>query len=266
MIEIQHLTKRFGDFCAVDDISLRISEGETFALLGPNGSGKTTALKCLVGLIAPSAGRILVDRIDVWKREREARRLMSFLPQHVGFHETLTAREVLEFYCRLRKLPLDRVDRMLAHPTLNLNGSADRAVGQFSGGMIQRLGIAVALLPDAPVLILDEPTASLDPEGALRFREVLASLKQEGRTIIFSSHVLSDVNALADRVAIMVGGRMAALESVETLKNELLTNPEIHVRIEPSLEEVYLRYVHEKDAHYDAAHDDGVREPVAPAR
>lgn len=243
MIRITHLTKTFGHFVAVNDVSFDIREGETFALLGPNGSGKTTTLKCLVGLSVPTSGEILVNKLDVWKQAREAKQLMSYLPQRVSFDDGLTAREVMRFYCRLRKLSPSRIDDLLHGSRFDFNGFADKPIREFSGGMVQRLGLAVACLPDAPILILDEPTVSLDPEGAIRFREFLASLKQEGRTIIFSSHMLADVERLADRVAIMVGGKLVALESIESLREELMCHR--HVRV-VSLEDVYMRYIHEQ--------------------
>lgn len=241
MIAVRSLTKRFGNLEAVRDISFRVESGETFALLGPNGSGKTTTLKCIVGLMAPTSGQIGIGGIVGWKNRREAGRLFSYLPQRVAFHENLTAREVLAFYCRLRRLPSVRAERVLETAGFHLDGLADRPVSEFSGGMIQRLGIAVATLPDAPILILDEPTISLDPEGTIRFREFISGLKREGKSILFSSHVLFDVERLADRVAILIGGKLIAVESVGALRNGqangsrlrlLLLNPdERYVRI-----------------------------------
>lgn len=222
MIQVTHLTKTFGDFVAVDDVSFEIHEGETFALLGPNGSGKTTTLKCLVGLTVPTSGEIRVNGLDIWKQGREARRLMSYLPQRVNFHDSLTAREVMTFYGKLRKIDPHRVDEVLAGSQFHFNGFADKPVSEFSGGMIQRLGLAIAYLPNAPILILDEPTISLDPEGAIRFREFLLTLKREGKTLVFSSHMLADVEQLADRVAILVGGKLVALESIHTLREGLM--------------------------------------------
>jgi ABC-type multidrug transport system ATPase subunit len=224
MIEVKGLTKKFGNFTAVKDISFQVKAGEIFALLGPNGSGKTTLLKCITGLMLPTSGHIRINGMNVWKNSREAKSLLSYLPQRVAFCENLTAREVLEFYCRLRKLPLDRIDRVIEKFNFGFNGFANRPVSEFSGGMIQRLGIAVAFLPDTPLLLLDEPTANLDPEGAIKFRKLIATLKQEGKTILFSSHVLSDIEQLADRVAILVSGKLAAVESVEILKNVIRVN------------------------------------------
>ena len=229
MIQVKNLTKRFGDFVAVESVSLDIEQGETFALLGPNGSGKTTALKCVVGLTHPTSGQIVVGGLDVWRRAREARRLMSYLPQRVSFHDSLTAREVLEFYCRLRRIPFTRIEETLGTANFRFNGFAEKAVSEFSGGMVQRLGLAVACLPNAPVMVLDEPTISLDPEGAIQFREFLAALKREGKTILFSSHMLADVERLADRVAILVGGRVVALQSIAALRDQLMRSSRMRI-------------------------------------
>jgi ABC-type multidrug transport system ATPase subunit len=228
-IHVNNLTKKFKDFVAVNDVSFDVEAGEAFALLGPNGSGKTTTLKCMVGLTLPTSGNIAVEGFDVLRNSREAKRLMSFLPQRVSFSDQLTGREVLEFYCRLRRIPAQRVDETMNTPNFHFNGFFEKSVSQFSGGMIQRLGLAVACLPDAPVLVLDEPTVSLDPNGAIQFREFLASLKRKGKTIVFSSHMLADVEQLADRVAILVGGKLVALQSVAALRNELMRSSRMRV-------------------------------------
>jgi Cu-processing system ATP-binding protein len=230
VLEVRNLRKQFRRVVAVDEVSFQMRRGETLALLGPNGSGKSTILRCIAGLMIPTTGTISIEGAS--PASPAARRLFSYLPQRVTFPENLTAREVLEFYCRLRRLPLHRIEEVLAEA-----GIPDRPVVEFSGGMVQRLGIAVAMLADAPLLILDEPTASLDPAGAIEFREYLMSLKGRGKTIIFTSHVLSDVEALADRVAILVDGRLVAVEEIGTLRRRLSRRL--------TLEEVYLKYVHE---------------------
>lgn len=231
-IQISNLTKKFKNFVAVNNVSFDIERGETFALLGPNGSGKTTTLKCLVGLTLPTSGNITVDGLDVSRNGREAKRLMSYLPQRLSFSDQLTGREVLEFYCRLRRIAPQRIEETLASPDFHFNGFFDKPVGEFSGGMTQRLGLAVACLPDAPVLVLDEPTVSLDPNGAIQFREFLTSLKRQGKTIVFSSHVLADVEQLADRVAIMVGGRLVALQSIAALRDELMLSARMRITVD----------------------------------
>jgi len=241
VIEFRHVSKRFGGCVAVDDVTLEIQRGEAFALLGPNGSGKSTTLRCLVGLAVPTQGQILVNGLDVREHPRKTRQWMSYLPQRINFPDTLTARELLEFYGRLRKVPSVRVEELLSATRFDFNGFANKSISEFSGGMIQRLALAVACLPDAPVLVFDEPTVSLDPNGAVQFRQFLAALKKEGKTIVFASHVLSDVEQLADRVAILVEGKMVALESIENLREQLIRHCRMRVTMSgPSSRQVEL--------------------------
>lgn len=234
MIEVSGLSKSFGSFNAVDDVTFNVAAGETFALLGPNGSGKSTILKCIAGLAAPTLGSIHIDGIDARRNPKEARRNVSYMPQRVRFHECFTAREVLDFYRRLRKLPESRMDSILHNSEFDFNGYCDKYIGELSGGMVQKLGLAVTCLPDTPVMLLDEPTVSLDPRGSIAFRKFLKGLKDQGKTIVFTSHILADVEEVADRVAILVGGRIVALESIEQLRAEMSARG--------NLEEVYLRY------------------------
>ena len=233
MIQVEHFTKRYGNFTAVNDISFEVKRGEVFAFLGPNGSGKTTTMKAMVGLNVPTAGRILINGFDVHKQPKAAKRFVSYLPQRVVFPETLTAREVMQFYDRVRQLPKALADEALARA--NFNGFSDKAVSEFSGGMVQRLGLAVASMPDASILLLDEPTANLDPQGVKRFREFILEQKQKGKTIIFSTHLLTEAEQLADRVGIFVGGKLAAQESIENLRRTFLANG--------TIEDMYLHYV-----------------------
>lgn len=237
MIQVEHLIKTYGKFTAVDDVSFTVKEGEVFAFLGPNGSGKTTTLKSMVGLNIPTSGRILINNLDVQRYPKETRQFTSYLPQRVVFPENQSAREIMQFYCRLRKLPIERADEALARA--RLNGFSDKLVSEFSGGMIQRLGLAVISLPDAPILLLDEPTANLDPQGVKRFREFILNLKENGKTIIFSTHLLQEAEQLADRVGIFVSGKLVAEESIETLRQTYLASQ--------TIEDMYLHYVGEKD-------------------
>jgi ABC-type multidrug transport system ATPase subunit len=237
MIRVEHLSKRYGKFTAVTDISLDVKQGEVYALLGPNGSGKTTTLKSIVGLNVPTDGRILVNGLNTQEHPKVTRQLLSYLPQRVVFPENQTAREILQFYCRVRKLPLERATDSLAKA--RFNGFSDKPVGEFSGGMIQRLGLAVVSLPDALILVLDEPTANLDPQGVKRFREFILGQKEMGKTIIFSTHLLAEAEQLADRVGIFVGGRLVTEELVENLRQ---TYSATH-----TIEDLYLHYVGNKE-------------------
>jgi ABC-2 type transport system ATP-binding protein len=237
MIQVERLTKHYGKFTAVVDVSIIVKQGEVYALLGPNGSGKTTTLKTIVGLTIPSLGRVLINGLDTQEHPKVTRQFLSYLPQRVVFPENQTAREILTFYCRIRKLPLERAKDALQKA--RFNGFSDKPVGEFSGGMIQRLGLAVLSLADAPILVLDEPTANLDPQGVKRFREFILGQKEMGKTIIFSTHLLAEAEQLADRVGIFVGGRLVADESVENLQRTRLETQ--------TIEDLYLHYVGSKE-------------------
>ena len=219
MIRFEAFTKDFGQHRAVDSLSLTVARGEVVALLGPNGSGKTTSLKAAAGLIKPTSGRVLIGDPARAASDPDARRACSFLPQRVAFPESLTGREVVEFYGALRGLPAVRADAALQ--VAALNGASKRAVGTYSGGMVQRLGLAVAVIADAPILLLDEPTAALDPAGLEAFYALVEGLKTVGRTVLFTSHQLGDVEQLADRFAVLVEGRLAAILSREELAQRL---------------------------------------------
>jgi Cu-processing system ATP-binding protein len=237
MIYFRGFTKRFGSKIAVEGVTLTIERGEAVALLGPNGSGKTTTLKAAAGLIRPSAGEVLIGN-DPATMER-ARRQISFLPQRVAFPEALTGREVVDFYRELRGVAANRVDAALK--IASLNGSNGRAVGTYSGGMVQRLGLAVALLPSAPILLLDEPTAALDPDGLCAFYGIVEQRKRAGQTIFFTSHQLGDAERLADRFGVIVDGRLAALLSAQDMADRLSARGVLRLRLAGRSEELLER-------------------------
>lgn len=222
MIRFESFSKSFGEQHAVSDLTLAIGPGEIVAVLGPNGSGKTTSLKAAAGLIHPTRGGVTVGEARLPATEPAARRTLSFLPQKVTFPDSLTGREVLDFYRALRGVPSRRVDEALR--MASLNGASGRAVGTYSGGMTQRLGLAVAALPDTPVLLLDEPTAALDPDGLCAFYGLAVARRREGKTVLFTTHQLGDVERLADRVGILVGGRLIALLTRRELDDWLLAH------------------------------------------
>lgn len=219
MIRFERFGKTFDETVAVVDLSLEVGPGEVVALLGPNGSGKTTSLKAAAGLLRPTSGRVLVGEPGRPASEPDARRVLSFLPQKVSFPEALTGLEVVEFYRRLRHADPGRTGEVLR--LASLNGSSLRTVGTYSGGMVQRLGLAVAALPEAPVLLLDEPTAALDPAGLTAFYALVEARRASGRTVLFTSHHLGDVERLADRFAVLVEGRLAAVLGADELVRRL---------------------------------------------
>lgn len=217
MIRFEAFTKHFGSQRAVDSLSLEVEPGEAVALLGPNGSGKTTTLKAAAGLLRPTSGRVLIGGLPA--TDPDARGAISFLPQRVAFPETLTGFEALEFYRRLRGSPPQRTAEALRFASLN--GASGRPIATYSGGMVQRLGLAVAVLPNTPVLLLDEPTAALDPDGLCAFYGLTDRRRREGHTLLFTSHQLGDVERLADRFALLIEGHLAATLSRADLSDRL---------------------------------------------
>jgi Cu-processing system ATP-binding protein len=229
VITFRRFRKVFGHQVAVADLTLDVRPGETLALLGPNGSGKTTTLKAAAGLIRPTSGEVLLGEPGHPASLPSARNLVSFLPQRVTFPDTLTGRDVIEFYRELRGTPAARTDEVLRFASLN--GAAGRPVGTYSGGMLQRLGLAVAVLPQAPVFLLDEPTAALDPDGLAAFYLVVEHHVAEGRTVLFTSHQLGDVERLADRFAVLVAGRLVAVLTQRELHDRLAQRGVMRVRV-----------------------------------
>ena len=230
MIEYRAFTKRYDSRTAVDALTLLVPAGSVVALLGPNGSGKTTSIKAAAGLIRPDAGDVVLGHDRLNALDPRGRRSCSFLPQRVSFPETLTGREVVEFYRRLREAPVDAADRVLKFASLN--GAGARAVGTYSGGMVQRLGLAVATLGTTEVLLLDEPTAALDPDGLCAFYGLVEARRRAGGTVFFSSHQLGDIERLADRVAVIVAGRLVAEFTERELAARLADRGVMRVRLE----------------------------------
>jgi ABC-2 type transport system ATP-binding protein len=207
VIEIQNLSRKFGDFTAVDGLTLTIAEGEVFGLLGPNGAGKTTTIRMLAGLIGKTSGDAWVSgcRVGDPDTARKLRGLVGLMPEEAGLYPDLSAAKTLDFYGKLYGVPYGtralRVERLLT--MLDLWDRRNDRVRTFSKGMKQRLTIARALINDPPVLFLDEPTANLDPEGAKVVRDFLLQLKQEKRTILLNTHQLTEAERVCDRVGIM---------------------------------------------------------------
>jgi Cu-processing system ATP-binding protein len=229
VIRYQRFTKAYGGHAAVDGLTFDVPPGTVVALLGPNGSGKTTSIKAAAGLIRPTSGSVTVGAAGLPATEARARQSVSFLPQRVSFPDTLTGREVVEFYRRLRQAPVEAADRVLKFASLN--GAGARAVGTYSGGMVQRLGLAVASLSEADVLLLDEPTAALDPDGLCAFYGLIEARRKAGGSVFFSSHQLGDVERLADLMAVIVKGRLVAVLSERELAAKLADRGLMRVRL-----------------------------------
>jgi ABC-2 type transport system ATP-binding protein len=216
-IELNHLTKSFGDVLAVDDVSAVAHSGQVTALLGPNGAGKTTTLRMLLGLIAPNSGTATLGGRRYDALPHPVRQVGAVL-EASGYHPGRTALDHLRILATAARLPRDAPMRVLA--ATELAGDAGRRVGEFSLGMRQRLGIAAAMLGDPAVLVLDEPTNGLDPPGVRWLRGWVRRLADEGRTVLLSSHALSEVELTADHVLVLAHGRLIRSSSLAALRAE----------------------------------------------
>jgi Cu-processing system ATP-binding protein len=212
------LTKQYPAHRALDGVDLSLDAGTTLALIGHNGAGKTTLMKLVLGLIRPTAGSLSVLGVDPAAAPLEHRRLIGFLPENVAFHPELTGAQTLAFYARLKGAPKAQCRELLER--VGLDFAAARRVKTYSKGMRQRLGLAQALLGEPRLLLLDEPTTGLDPASRAEFFKIIGELSQRGATVIISSHILTELEAKTDLVAIMNTGRLAAFGPLETLRRE----------------------------------------------
>ncbi|HWK99035.1 MAG TPA: ABC transporter ATP-binding protein [Parapedobacter sp.] len=229
IIQLKGLTKRYGDFTAVDGLDLSVYKGEIFGLLGPNGAGKSTTILMMLGLTEPTSGAVHVCGIDSTINPIEVKRRVGYLPDDVGFYEQLTGRENLLYTARLNRLSphgaARRVDHLLGR--VGLQQAAEKKVGKYSRGMRQRLGLADVLVKNPEVIILDEPTLGIDPIGVREFLELIVALSREEQiTVVLSSHHLHQVQQVCDRVGIFVAGRLLAEGRVADLSRALFSDKE----------------------------------------
>lgn len=219
-IRTEGLTKRYGGLTAVDGLDLTVPRGEIFGLLGPNGAGKTTTILMLLGLTPPSAGGARVVGVDPVREPLEVKRHVGYLPDSVGFYGDMSGRQNLRYTARLNRMPEEKAESRTGEVLgeVGLEDRADDLVRTYSRGMIQRLGIADALVKDPDVLVLDEPTIAIDPEGAEEMLALIRRLPGErGVTVLLSSHLLQQVQSICDRVGIFVEGRLVADGSIDDL-------------------------------------------------
>jgi len=224
VIELNGLTKKYGDFTAVDDLNLSIRKGEIFGLLGPNGAGKSTTNLMMLGLTEPTSGTVEVCGINSTRRPVDVKRIVGYLPEDVGFYDDRNGLENLAYTAQLNGFPLEEAKekslRLLER--VGLSGEMNKKTGKYSRGMRQRLGLADALIKNPEVVILDEPTSGIDPSGIREFMELILQLsREEGITVLFSSHYLHQVQQVCDRVGLFVKGRMIAVGDVESLSHQL---------------------------------------------
>ncbi len=225
MIRTEGLTRKFGSLVAVDDLNIHIKEGDVYGFLGPNGAGKTTTIRMLSTLIKPTSGTACIMGYDIHKEPNNARRAIGIMPERPGFYDEMSGRKQLRFYGEFYKIPRPKLDARIEElmARVGMMRFIDAPIKTYSHGMRKRLAIAQALLHDPKILILDEPSTGLDPKGVLEFRDLIRGLNSEGYTMFISSHVLPEIQQLCDRVGILRRGRLVAEDSIDNLREQLVS-------------------------------------------
>jgi ABC-2 type transport system ATP-binding protein len=235
MIEVQHLTKRYGPLTAVDDVSFRVERGEILGFLGPNGAGKTTTMRVLTGYMPATEGKAVVANYDVFTHPLEAKRRTGYLPETPPLYPEMTVREYLTFVARIKIGRQTKADRQMrvAHvmKRTRVEDVADRDCGKLSKGYRQRVGLAQALIHDPEVLILDEPTAGLDPKQIIETRDLIKSLAGD-HTIVLSTHILPEVAQTCQRVVIINKGKVVAVDTPDNLTHQLKGAATLYVQVD----------------------------------
>ena len=235
MIEVQHLTKRYGPFTAVNDVSFKVEKGEILGFLGPNGAGKTTTMRILTGYMPATEGTAVVAGYDVFANPLEAKRHTGYLPETPPLYPEMTVREYLTFVGKLKLGPMGAAERGQRVDTAmrkaHVDDMANRACGKLSKGYRQRVGLAQALIHDPDVLILDEPTAGLDPKQIIETRDLIRSLAGN-HTIILSTHILPEVSQTCQRVVIINKGRVVAVDTPDNLTHQLKGAASLYVQVD----------------------------------
>jgi ABC-2 type transport system ATP-binding protein len=222
-VVLNGVSKSYGQFRALNNVSFEIKEGEIFGYIGPNGAGKTTTMKILIGLITDFQGEVLIGDCKIPKQKNEAHKLLGYLPQSVAFQEWRTVNHALKTFGKLSGLGDSEIEGRIPKilDTLSLADVRYKKISQLSGGMTQKVGLAQALLHEPKLLVLDEPLGGLDPLSRRQFKDIVLELGKKGTTILFSSHILSDVQDVADRIGILSRGRIKQVGTVKELKSRL---------------------------------------------
>lgn len=233
MIELKNVTKKYGDFVAVDDISFKIEDGEIIGLLGPNGAGKSTTMNMITGFVEPSKGEIIVDGFDALKKPRKAKKQIGYMPENVPLYMELTVKEFVRYMAELKyvekKQRKDEIERVIKQT--GLEDVQNKLIRNLSRGYKQRVSLAGSLVGHPKILILDEPTVGLDPKQITEIRSLITELSKE-HTIILSSHILSEVSQICKKVIIINKGKIVAIDSPENLENKVNDDKSLIVTVE----------------------------------
>lgn len=240
MIAVEHLTKRYGAFTAVDDISFTLEQGHIYGFLGPNGAGKSTTMNMMTGCLAATAGSVTIDGLDIFEQAREAKKLLGYLPEIPPLYPEQTPEEYLRFVAEAKGLPKAQIDAQVAKALAEtrLEPMANRLIRHLSKGYRQRVGIAQALLGDPHYIILDEPTVGLDPLQIIEIRDLIHELGQT-HTVILSSHILSEVQAICESVLIIAHGKLVAFDTPQNLENRLTSGGRLTLSADCSAEALH---------------------------
>ena len=240
MIAVEHLTKRYGSFTAVDDISFTLEQGHIYGFLGPNGAGKSTTMNMMTGCLAATAGSVTIDGLDIFEQAREAKKLLGYLPEIPPLYPEQTPEEYLRFVAEAKGLPKAQINAQVAKALAEtrLEPMANRLIRHLSKGYRQRVGIAQALLGDPHYIILDEPTVGLDPLQIIEIRDLIHELGQT-HTVILSSHILSEVQAICESVLIIAHGKLVAFDTPQNLENRLTSGGRLTLSADCSAEALH---------------------------
>lgn len=231
MVEVEHLTKCYGDIKAVDDISFTVETGEVLGFLGPNGAGKSTTMNMITGYISSTSGTVTIDGSEILENPKEAKSKIGYLPEIPPLYIDMTVKKYLEFIFDLKRVPLpkkEHIDEVMR--LVRIEEQANRIIKNLSKGFRQRVGFAQALLGNPPVLILDEPTVGLDPKQIIEIRKLIKSLGKK-HTVIFSSHVLSEISATCDRIVVISNGKIVADAKTEELSSSVSGEQKLALQI-----------------------------------
>ena len=233
MIEIVKLTKKYGHVTALDDLSLRLSEGTVFGFVGANGAGKSTTFLILSTLLQPTSGTVMIDGLDITKHPEEIRKRIGYMPDFFGIYDQLKAHEYLDFYGASYGIPTSKRESLIPEllELVNLTEKRDAYVDSLSRGMKQRLCLARSLIHDPSVLLLDEPASGLDPRARIEMRDILKSLKKMGKTILISSHILPELAEMCDEIGVIDNGKLIAQGAVAEIQAKLMGDKTITARI-----------------------------------
>ncbi len=249
MIEIKNLTKRYGTFTALDALTLTIERGTVFGFVGPNGAGKTTTFSILATLIPPTAGDALIDGFSVVRDAKQVRQRIGYMPDFFGVYDQFKTKEYLDFYGASYGIPARERERLIPQllELVRLSDKIDTYVDLLSRGMKQRLCLARSLIHDPEVLILDEPASGLDPRARIEMREIIKELKNMGKTILISSHILPELSVMCDELCIIDRGKLITHDSVQAILNQLKPERVLTVRVKDRFAET-IRFF-EDDPH-----------------